>query len=103
MRNQTDTSAEHKQTVEHTHLQVVLSLLRSKGTTVADKVNKAYSDATINVENEIVLLRCGHRLDGKSVVEELGAGKVLLDILLDKLDTEIGVVARLDPVANTGD
>lgn len=57
--NQTDTSAENEETVEHTHLQVVLSLLVGESTTVADKVNKADSNATVNVENQVVLLgRC---------------------------------------------
>jgi hypothetical protein len=101
--NQTDTSAENEETVEHTHLQVVLSLLVGESTTVADKVNKADRNATVNVEDEVVLLRCRYRLDSKRVVEQLGAGEVLLDVLLDELDTKIGVVAGLDPVANTGD
>jgi len=103
MGNQTDTSAENEETVENTHLQVVFSLLVGEGTAVANQVNEADSNATVNVENQVVLLGCCHRLDSERVVEELGAGEVLLDVLLDKLDTEIGVVARLDPVANTGD
>jgi hypothetical protein len=103
MGNQTDTSAENEETVEDTHLEIVLGLLVGEGTTVADKVNEADSNAAVDVENEVVLLGCCHRLDGKSVVEQLGAGEVLLDVLLDKLDTKIGVVAGLDPVANTRD
>lgn len=102
MGNETDTSAKDEETVKDTHLQVVLSLLLGESTTVANKVNEADSDAAVNVENQVVLLRCGHRLDGKRVVEQLGAGEVLLDVLLDELDTKIGVVTRLDPVTNTG-
>jgi hypothetical protein len=103
MGNQTDTSAQDEETVENTHLQVVLSLLVGKGTTVADKVNETDSNASVNVENEVVLLGCCHGLDSERIVEQLGAGEVLLNVLLDKLDTEIVVVAGLDPVANTGD
>lgn len=103
MGNETNTSAEDEETVEDTHLQVVLSLLLGEGTTVADKVNEADSDASVDVENQIVLLRCGHRLDSKRVVEQFGAGEVLLDVLLDELDTKIGVVTRLDPVTDTRD
>jgi len=103
MGNQTDTSAKDEETVEDTHLQVVLSLLLGEGTTVAYKVDEADSDATVNVENQVVLLRCCDRLDSQRVVEQLGAGEVLLDVLLDELDTEIWVVTRLDPVTNTGD
>jgi hypothetical protein len=57
--NQTDTSAENEETVEYTHLQVILGLLVGESTTIADKVNKADSNATVNVENQVVLLgRC---------------------------------------------
>jgi hypothetical protein len=103
MGNETDTSAEDEETVEDTHLQVVLSLLGGEGPAVADKVHEADSNAAVNVENQVVLLRCCHRLDGERIVEQFGAGEVLLNVLLDELDTEIGVVAGLDPVANTRD
>jgi len=103
MGNQTDASAEDEETVEDTHLQVVFSLLIGEGTTVANEINEADSNATVNVENQVVFLGCCHRLDSERIVEELGAGEVLLDVLLDKFDTEIGVVAGLDPMANTRD
>jgi hypothetical protein len=103
MGNQTNASAKDEETVEYTHLKVVLGLLVGEGTTVADKVNEAHGNAAVDVENKVVLLRCGHRLDGKSIVEQLRAGEVLLNVLLDELDTEIGVVAGLDSVADTGD
>ena len=101
--NQTDRATKHEQTVEDTHLEVVFSLLVGESTTVADEVNKADSTATVEVVDEVVLLRCCDALDGESVVEQLCAREVLLDVLLDKLDTKIGVVAGLDPVADTGD
>jgi hypothetical protein len=103
MGNETDASAEHEQTVEDTHLEVVLGLLARKGTAVAEEINEADGDAAVDVEDQIVLLGRGHRLDSKSIVEQFGAGEVLLDILFDELNTEIGVVSRLDPVTNTGD
>lgn len=101
--NQTDRTAEHEQTVEDTHLKVVLGLLIGESTSVADEVNEADSNATVDVEDQVVLLRCCHALDGQSVVEQLCAGEVLLDVLLDELDSKIGVVTGLDPVADTGD
>lgn len=101
--NQTNRTTEHEETVEDTHAEVVLSLLRGESTAVAHEVDEADSNATINVEDKVVLLGRGHTLDRKSVVEELSAGEVLLDELLDELDTEIGVVPRLDPVTDTGD
>ena len=101
--NQTDRATKHEQTVEDTHLEVILSLLVGESTTVADEVNEADSNAAVDVENEVILLRCCDTLDSEGVVEQLCAGEVLLDVFLDELDTEIGVVAGLDPVADTGD
>jgi hypothetical protein len=101
--NQTDTSAEHEKTVEDTHLKVVLSFLGSESTTTTDKINEADSNAAVDVKDKVVLLGCCYGLDGKSIIEKLGAWEVFLDVLLDELDTKIGVVAGLDPVADTRD
>lgn len=101
--NQTNGATKDEQTVEHTHLKVVLGLLGGEGTAVAEEVNEADGDGTVNVENEVVLLAGGDGLDGNGVVEKLGGGEVGLAELLDERDTEIGVVARLDTVADTGD
>lgn len=103
MGNKTDRTTEDEQTVEDTHLEVVLTLLVGESTAVADKVDEGDSNGTVNVENQVVLLGSGDGLDGQGVVEEGSAGEVGLDVLLDERDTEIGVVARLDTVTNTGD
>lgn len=60
MSNQTNASAENEQAVEDTHLQVVLGLFVGEGTTVANQVNKADSNAAVHVEDEVVLLGRGH-------------------------------------------
>lgn len=101
--NKTDGTAENEQTVEDTHLEVVLGLFGGEGTAVAHQVNEADSNAAVDVENEVVLLGGGDGLDSQGVVEKLVGGELGLDVLLDKLDTEIGVVAGLDTVTNTGD
>jgi len=101
--NQTNGATEDEQTVEHAHLKVVLSLLGREGTAVAEKIDEADGDGTIDVENKVVLLAGGDGLDGNGVVEELGGREVGLAELLDEGDTEIGVVARLDTVTDTGD
>ena len=101
--NQTDGATKDEQTVEHTHLEVVLSLFRRESTAVAHEVNEADSDGTVDVEDKVVLLAGGDSLDGNGVVEELGGGEVGLAELLDERDTEIRVVARLDTVTDTGD
>jgi len=101
--NQTNGTTEDEKTVENTHLEVVLGLLARESTAVAEEIDKADGDTSVDVENEVVLLGGGDSLDGKSVIQELGGGEVGLDELLDELDTEIGVVARLDAVTNTGD
>ena len=47
-----------------------------------------------------VLLRGGDLLDGERVVEEGVTGEVLAHVLLDELDTQVGVVHALDLVAD---
>ena len=101
--NQTNGATKDEKTVEHTHLEVVLGLFGGEGAAVAHEVDEADSDGTVNVKDEVVLLAGGDSLDGNGVVEKLGGGEVGLAELLDERDTEIGVVARLDTVTDTGD
>ena len=101
--NKTNASAENEKTVKDTHLEVVLSLLSGESAAVADEINKADGNATVDVENQVILLGSSDSLDSEGVVEKLVAGEVVQDVLLDKLDTEIGVVSRLDTVTNTRD
>lgn len=101
--NETNAAAKNKETVENSHLHVVLDFLGRESTTVAHQVNEADSNATIDVQNEVVLLGGGDGLDSDSIVEQLGAREVLLGELLDQLDTQIRVVPGLDSVANTRD
>lgn len=103
VRNQTDATAEHEQTVQDTHLQVILNFLGSEGTTVAEEINEANGNATIDIQDEVILLRSGHSLNSDSIVKQLGAGEVLLRIFFNQLDTEVRVVAGLDSVSNTRD
>ena len=103
MGDETDGAAEDEQTVQDTHLEVVLRLLGAEGAAVAHQIHEAHGDGTVNVEDQVVLLGGGDALDGEGVVEHLAAGEALLDELLDELDAEIGVVARLDLVADTWD
>lgn len=83
MRDQTDTPSKHEQAVEDTHVHVVFGFLGAEGTAIPHQINEADSDAAIDVENEIVLLRCSDSLDSNSIVEHLAAGKALLDELFD--------------------
>lgn len=102
MSNQTDAATQDEETVEDTHRQVILGLLRAKGAAVAEEVDKTDGNAAIDVENQVVLLGGCNSLDGNGVVEEFVVGEVLHGKFLDKLDTEVGVVTGLDSVANTG-
>ena len=99
--NQTDTATQNEETVKDTHLHVVLNFLWRESTGVAHEVDEADSNATVDVEDEVVLLRGGDGLNSDGVVEQLGAGEVLLGELLDQLDTKIGVVTGLDTVTDT--
>lgn len=100
VRNQTDAAAEDEQSVQDTHPHVVLDLLAGECAAVAHQVDEADGNAAVDVQDEVVLLRGGHRLHGDGVVEQLGAREVLLGVLLDQLDTEVRVVAGLDSVAD---
>jgi hypothetical protein len=102
MGNQTDATTKDEEAVEDSHLQVVLGFLGRKRTAVAHKINKADSNATIDVEDQVVLLGSSNGLHSQRIVEHLTAGEVVLDVVLDKLDTKVRVVSGLDPVANTG-
>lgn len=101
--NQTNATAQNEETVKDTHSHVVLNLFGGEGTASAHQVHEADSNATVNVQDKVVLLGGGDRLDSNGVVEQLGAGEVLLDELFDKFHAEIRVVAGLDTVTNTGD
>ena len=101
--NETNAPAEHEQAVQGTDLDVLVSLLRGERSTVPEQIDEAHSDASIDVQDEGVLLGGGDLLDGEGVVEERVRGEVLADVLLDELDTKIGVVDALDLVADTAD
>lgn len=103
MGNQTNAASENEQAVENTHAEVVLSLFRGEGAAVAEEVDEADSDTTVNVQDEVVLLGGGDGLHSDGVIEEFVGGEVLRDKLFDELDTEIRVGSRLDTVTDTGD
>lgn len=100
--NQADTPTQHEETVEHTHLEVVLGLLGAEGAAVAEQVDEADGNATVDVEDKVVLLGGCDRLDGDGVVEEGGAGEVCLAEFLHERNAKIGVVAGLYAVTDTG-
>lgn len=101
--NQTNATTENEQAIENTNPEVVLDLFTGKCTAGPHEINEANSNATIDVQNQVVLLRCCHRLNGNGVIEETGTGEILLCVFLDQLDTKIGVVAGFDSMPNTGD
>ena len=101
--DETDTTAQHEQTVQHAHLEVILGLLGAEGAAVAQQVDEADGDAAVDVEDQVVLLGGCDGFDSEGVVEELGGGEVEFDVVLHELDAEIGVVAGFDTVADAGD
>ena len=103
MGNETDRTTEDEQTVEDTHLEVVFGFLGAESAGVAEQIDEADGNTTVDIEDKVVLLRRGNGLNGEGVVEELGGWESGLDELLDERDTEIGVVSRLNTVTNTGD
>ena len=90
-------------TTVRAYLDVLVSLIGRERTTVAEEVDEADGDASIDVEDVRVLLRRRDLLNRERVVEQAVAREVLADVLLDKLDTQVRVVHALDLVADTAD
>jgi len=103
MGNETNAATKDEKTVEDTHLKVVLGLLGGESATVAEQVDEANGDTSINVQDQVVLLAGGDGLDGLGVVEKGSVWEVLMNVLLDERYTQVRVVARLDTVTNTRD
>ena len=70
---------------------------------MAKKINKAKSNATINIEDEVRLLLGSDLLNLPGVVQQGGGGEVLLGVLADEGDPLVWVVDALDPVADAHD
>jgi hypothetical protein len=100
--NKTNATSEDEETVQDTHSEVVLGLFSGESTRVAEQVDEANSNTSVNVEDKVILLGGCDGLNSNGVVEELVGGEVLCHVFLNQLDTEIGVVTRLDFVTNTG-
>ena len=103
MRNQADAPAQHEQSIEHPHVQVVFGFLWGESAAVAKQVDEADGNAAVDVEDEVVLFGGGDGFDGDGVIEEFGVGEIFMDKVFDKLDTEIGVLPGFDAVAYAGD
>ena len=100
MGNQTNASAKDEQAVQYSHLEVVFGFLGAECAAVAEEIDKADSDAAVDVENQVIFLGRGDRLDRNRIVEELGRGEVGLDKLFDELDAEVRIIARFDTMAD---
>lgn len=103
MRNQTNRTSQDEQSVEHTHLEVVLGFLIAESARVTEEIDEADGDTAVHVEDQVVFLGGRDGFHSEGVVEELGVGEVGLAVFFHERDAEIGVVARLDAVADTGD
>lgn len=125
MTDESNASSKNEQSVQGTDLDVLIGFFAGESTAITEQVDEADGDASIDVQDELkrrgievseeprgvnkesetysILLGSGDLLNSQSVVEESVTGEVLGDVLLDELDTQIGVVDALDLVANTRD
>lgn len=87
MCDQSNASSQNEQTVQDTHVEVVLGFLGAEGSAVTHQVHEADGNTSVNVKDEIVFLGCCHGFDGDGVVEHLAAWESLMDKLFDELDT----------------
>lgn len=127
--NESDRSSEDEETVEGASLEVLGRLLLGEGTRAVEEIAEGGGDASVDVEDERVLLGGGDVLDTESVVhggtgkrwerkrrrvsyysskprgrtkDSLG-GEGVVNKVLEELDSEIGVGLGLDLVTDTGD
>ena len=101
--NQTNATAQDEQTIEHTHAHVVFDLFGGESSAVAQQIHEADCYTSVDVQDKVVLLGGSDGLNSNGVIEQLGAGEVLLGEFLDQLNTEVGVVTGLNSVTDTGD
>lgn len=85
------------------YLKVVLGFFGSESTTVPQQINEANSNTTIDVEDEVVLLRGGDTLNREGVIKELVGWEALLNEFLDEFNTQVRVVSGLDLVTYARD
>lgn len=78
-------------------------LLPSKGAAVAQHIHKSGGYDTIDIQNQIWLLVGCDLLHLQGVLQQRTLWEVLHDELLDDLHSHIGIVDRLDAMANTQD
>jgi hypothetical protein len=91
--NETDRTTEHEETVQDTHLEVVLGFLVREGPGIAEEIDETDGHASIDVEDEVILLGRGDGFHGDGVIEQLGGREVLLAVFLDEGDAQIGIVS----------
>ena len=103
MGNETNRTAQNEEAVQNTHAEVVLCLLRRESAAVSEKVNKADGNASVNIQDQVILLGSGDSLDSDRIIEQLVRSEVLRHEFLNKLHSEIGVVSGLDSVTDTRD
>lgn len=103
MADKANTASQDEQAVQAPNLDIFISFFPIECTGISKQVDEADSNASVDVQDERILLRRRHFLDGEGVVEEGVAREVLLHVLLHELDTKVRIVHRLDLVANTTD
>ena len=101
--DEANAASEDEKTVESANADVFVCFILAKSAAVSQEIDKANGNAAIDVEDEGILLGGGDLLDGNSIVEQRVAGEVLANVVLDELDTQVGVVDALNFVADTAD
>lgn len=114
--NETDAATKDEETIESPDLDAFVGCFGGKDTTVVQEVDKADSDATVDVDDELggvsfgfvrnggtygMFLACGYFLNGKPVVMKRVAWEVLPHVSLDELDTELFTDLILWPIPGT--
>jgi len=101
MSNEADRAPKDKETIESTHLNVIISFLTSESTRMSKQINKYDRDGSIHIQDQALLLLRRDTLNRKGVVKEGGGGKVGLGEVCDDGDAQVWVGTGLDLVPNS--
>lgn len=77
-----------------------VDLIEFEGTAATHHVDKATSNASVYVQDEVSLLGCGYLLNTKRKLEDLRFAKMLQGIFFHEFDTHVWIRLALDAVPN---
>mmetsp|Transcript_13165 Transcript_13165/g.52746 ORF Transcript_13165/g.52746 Transcript_13165/m.52746 type:complete len:1108 (+) Transcript_13165:373-3696(+) len=101
--DEADGAAEDEEAVEAAVGDELVGFLDGEGAAVPEEIDEADGDAAVDVEDEVRALGGRDLFDAEREVEGRGLGEVFFGEVLDDDDAHVGVLERLDAVADAHD